>query len=544
MIKFAVSTKSKSTMMKKKKVYALKHPMLTEAHEQDKKFTSAVGETYTATRKIEQEQNFYLENNKGIAVVCQPHKGELAPHSEIIITVTVYNNVCGKYEDQIVSEVKGLPAFIIPVSIGIKGSPIIIPSNQVGVYFNEDPPALVMKPTVQNGGKVTKSFKIKNTGIQNIEIDWKVYDLQELVGKTDTDLFSVSIAKSEGNAKDLYRVELEAIEPAEESKNSPFTIVPQTSVVSSKEKTTFEVSFDTTRFLGQYNSVLLAHPTLAKKEAGTDDASPNLGVIYMTLRGETLPAHLTIDKKLRMDGKSYVQFDIWPTNNVPNAPALAKKIGLLNDSSADIAVSLETGGSFELATTTTNAPPHPLAKTSDGKRAQTLFSLLPGTFLDVTCKAIRPDPENFEEWPLTMRTIKTGSLIMNYSNGTKEQIILEANLLRPYISINMKGVKKNEIAEEEFDFGTVYMDKERTKMVVLYLRNESKVTGKWTLNYVKIVPKSTLGLKTITRLEKENIEKTDDQSVFAFSLSEVILQFVLSIEAFHNREQYKDHQLK
>ena len=63
MVKFAVSTtKSKSTIIKKKKIYALKHPLLTEAHEQEKKFTSAIGETYTATRRVEQELNFYLEN--------------------------------------------------------------------------------------------------------------------------------------------------------------------------------------------------------------------------------------------------------------------------------------------------------------------------------------------------------------------------------------------------------------------------------------------------------------------------------------------------
>eukprot|EP01022_Parablepharisma_sp_SALTPOND_P019030 TRINITY_DN319_c0_g1_i1.p1 TRINITY_DN319_c0_g1~~TRINITY_DN319_c0_g1_i1.p1 ORF type:complete len:594 (-),score=60.83 TRINITY_DN319_c0_g1_i1:131-1912(-) len=506
--------------MKKKKVYALKHPLLTESHEQEKKFTSAVGETYTATRRVEQEQNFYLENNKGIAVACQPHKGELAPHSEIIITVTVYNNVCGKYEDQLVSEVKGLPAFHIPLSIGIKGSPIIIPSNQVGVYFNEDPPALVMKPTVQNGGQVTKSFKIKNTGIQDVEIDWRIYDLADLVGKETNDLFSLSIGKNEGNAKDPYKVELEAIEPAEESKNSPFVISPKKTVVSSKEKATFEVTFDTARYLGTYNSVLLAHPKLAKEESKMQEGSPNLGIIYLTLRGETLPAHLTVDKKVRIDGKPHLQFDVWP-NNAVNAPPLAKKVGLVNESPADIAVSLEANGPFEITSTVTNAPPHPLAKTTDVKRVQTLFNLLPGTFLDVMCKIMRPDPKNHDEWPLMLRVIKTGTLIMNYSNGSIEQIVLEANLLRPHLTIHVKGAKKNELAEDEFDFGTVYIDKEKSKDVVLFLKNESKVTAKWTLNYVKILPKSTLGHKTITRLERENIDKTDDQSVFAFSASDV-----------------------
>lgn len=355
-----MSTKSKTAGIKKKKVYALNHPLLTEAHEQEKRFSSALGETYTATRKVEKEQNFYLENNKGIAVVCQPYKGELAPHSEVIITVTIYNNVCGKYEDQILSEVKGLPLVSIPVTIGIKGSPITIPSNQVGVYFNEDPPALVMKPSVMNGGMMTKSFKIKNTGIQDIEIDWKIYDLQELVTKKDADLFSLSIAKNEGNSRDPYRIELEAIEPEQESLNSPFSVTPKQSIVSSKGKFTYEIAYDTSRFMGVFNSVLLAHPRLAKEES-KGEAGHNLGVIYLSLRGETMPAHLTVDKKKRIDNNTYVQYEIWPTS-VDMAPPITKKISLTNESAADLSVNLSTTGPFTITETKTNAPPHPLSK--------------------------------------------------------------------------------------------------------------------------------------------------------------------------------------
>lgn len=47
--------------------------------------------------------SFFLSNNKGIAVVFNPHSGELPPNSEIPITVTVYNNVCGKFDDVITS---------------------------------------------------------------------------------------------------------------------------------------------------------------------------------------------------------------------------------------------------------------------------------------------------------------------------------------------------------------------------------------------------------------------------------------------------------
>jgi hypothetical protein len=61
--------------------------------------------------------------------VFTPQIGELPPHSEIPITVTIYNNVCGKFDDRIVSEVKGLPPVEFPVSITISGSPVVIPAN-------------------------------------------------------------------------------------------------------------------------------------------------------------------------------------------------------------------------------------------------------------------------------------------------------------------------------------------------------------------------------------------------------------------------------
>jgi len=103
--------------------------ILSDEHEQTQKFTSVTGNTFTQTKKIEKEQNYFLSNNKGIAIVFNPHLGELPPHSEIPITVTIYNNVCGKFDDKIVSNIKGLGKFEFPISIGISGSPIVIPIN-------------------------------------------------------------------------------------------------------------------------------------------------------------------------------------------------------------------------------------------------------------------------------------------------------------------------------------------------------------------------------------------------------------------------------
>lgn len=53
----------------------------------------------------------------------------MPPHSKVPITVTIYNNVCGKFDDKIVSEIKGLQPVEFPISIAISGSPIVVPLN-------------------------------------------------------------------------------------------------------------------------------------------------------------------------------------------------------------------------------------------------------------------------------------------------------------------------------------------------------------------------------------------------------------------------------
>lgn len=121
--------------------------ILSDEHEQTQKFSSAVGETFTKTKQLEKDQGFYLSNNKGLAIVFNPHMGDLPPNSEVPVSVTIYNNVCGKFDDVLVSKVKGLPDMKFPVSISITGSPIRVPPNQVGLNYNTVPPTLPI-PTI------------------------------------------------------------------------------------------------------------------------------------------------------------------------------------------------------------------------------------------------------------------------------------------------------------------------------------------------------------------------------------------------------------
>lgn len=75
---------------------------------------------------------------------------------------------------------------------------------------------------------------------------------------------------------------------------------------------------------------------------------------------------------------------------------------------------------------------------------------------------------------------------------------------------------------DELDFGQVNVEKNRT--IHLYLSNETDVTAKWSLNYVKFPKKTTIGHNTTTPWELENMEKIDDPEVFEFNITNGILK--------------------
>lgn len=52
----------------------------------------------------------------------------------------------------------------------------MIPNNQVGLNYNTIPPTLPIPTVVANSTSMTKSFKIKNTGIRALQVDWKIFD--------------------------------------------------------------------------------------------------------------------------------------------------------------------------------------------------------------------------------------------------------------------------------------------------------------------------------------------------------------------------------
>jgi len=261
-IRFALTKKSKKGQLD----VQLKRPLLSDSHEHLNKFSSKTGETFTATKRLEREQAFYLSNNKGLAIVFSPAFGELKPHSEIPINVTIYNNACGRFEDVLISEIKGLPLFKFPIFASISGSPLIIPDNQVGLNYFTSPPTMAFPTLVDNSPQVSKTFKIKNTGIADVNLEWNIFDQRDQKNRSpEENLFNITIGKNTGfdSEENPFKLNFELIEP-HPSTNSPFEIVPQRAIIPARETQFFEVKFNSNQGVDTFKSVILAHPKLAE----------------------------------------------------------------------------------------------------------------------------------------------------------------------------------------------------------------------------------------------------------------------------------------
>jgi hypothetical protein len=109
--------------------------------------------------------------------------------------------------------------------------------------------------------------------------------------------------------------------------------------------------------------------------------------------------------------------------------------------------------------------------------------------------------------------------VANFANGETQKFFLDGCLLRPKIVLLTETDCKNDYAMDEMSFGVCNVDKFRT--IKLFLSNETAVTAKWSLNYVKFPKKNPASNYTTTKWEEENNNKVDDPDVFEFSLSNV-----------------------
>lgn len=517
---------SNSTKFNTKKEREKLPPLISDAHEHQNKFSTKEGETFTATKQLEKSQKFYLGNNQGIAFVCEPRKGTLQGYSEQLITVTMYNDICGKFEDLLVSSIKGLKPHKLPIRCRVKGSPLNIIPNQLGINYKSDPLVLSLG-SVPIKGSLSRKIKLFNSGPKPIKLYWKIFNYKSLASRSD-DYFKVTLhpsvmaSVSDDDKPDIFDIKFTALEPPESE--SAFEISPKTCVIQGKSELIFSVSFYSEEET-LHQAIALAHPFIEE-----DGEEAKLEEIGFLLQAQTLKPFLHVDKVVRADGNHYLAFDAYSIGG----PGGAKDLSLTNitNSALTFTISIDSGPfiitgfknsaalalqEYEGGSVADVVETLKLKKSSSNLPLTQKHVLAPEDNLMVSLKFIKPNPNDIEAWPEVARSTLKGKLMIKFSNSEEQVINLEARLYRP--KLVMTSFQCDEFKNlTEQDFGVV--NTQHYKKLTLYLSNVSPIDARWELKYLKFPKKAASKLKTMTRKELEDSEITDDQGVFIFSVCE------------------------
>ena len=74
-------------------------------------------------------------------------------------------------------------------------------------------------------GKITKQFKLENTGPTDIAVEWKLYNLNN-IGEIKDDLFKPPLAEPDPGTGHIAKLEWQPI-PPKEATDGPFEITPK-----------------------------------------------------------------------------------------------------------------------------------------------------------------------------------------------------------------------------------------------------------------------------------------------------------------------------
>jgi len=289
----ALNTLRRSQILMKKNNLesVIGHPLLNDDHEQII-FTSVKGIEHTRLKQLEKESHMYLSNKKGVALVIEPNQGRLDPYSEVHVLITVYNECVGDFEDELISQVKGLPEKKFPVAIRIRGNPLQLAPFQTGINYTEYPPVMNLGNVITKINCIQKSFKVINTGANLIMLDWKVYDFNKILyPDEDKDLFKVNIIESRNN----FSLKYTPCEPEEFSKKDErFTIEPNNFLIQPKGFKDFNVKFKTDDG-GISSALVVAYPKFM------DNYTSNVALSELAIKidGNGINPILHVDKTVR-----------------------------------------------------------------------------------------------------------------------------------------------------------------------------------------------------------------------------------------------------
>ena len=265
--------------------------LLNDEIEQTHIYYSENGLKATQAKYAQKEAENFLTNNMGLALVCEPTEGNLKANSEVIVTVKIYNELSGVFLDTLNCDIKGLETEKFPVKLFIQGSPLKIPTDQVGLNIQSDPPILDFGGKLKGDKLLERILKLKNIGTQPLHVTLKIFNIDDLDSQRDQ--FKVSIEERQPGSNNLVQVKWNPIEP-DQTNDIPFSLESYQVVVPAKSSLPVKVFYESNT-VRAYKSVLTITPQF---EQSNTSGKVDLGQLSVLLKSSTLNPQLTLHEQV------------------------------------------------------------------------------------------------------------------------------------------------------------------------------------------------------------------------------------------------------
>ena len=506
---------------------------LLTANGEDVKYNSALGRSYT-TRKSERRLDAQaLGGGKGMALVADPPSGTLMPWENRVVEVTLFNDMPGSYKDDLVVDVKGLPATRLPVLAAVQGCPLSIAKDSVGLDSLSLPHATLRWGQLPiAAGPETKSIRIVNDGPIPALVRWRITER----GGGDDKLVDVDMP-----VDSTGRVSLQLAYHEKQEVIPPFLIEPREQLVHAHYSATFEVTLQNLQGVGKVDGLLTAdaewqhpnHGTVTDAGGGElavtapeDTAAGGGAAAVAAAKGQSTLERVSekcvrfevaaeaVEPQLSLDkaGMQGLGFKVWSIHAEKTHESYRRNIVLTNRMARAAAFSLTTTqGPFEI-TRTHCLTPHPL---DVGGR---MFTLQPGQNItaEVAFQPSRQERSRPEDAPICLQERFEGSsLRVAFANGSVQTFGLKGVVARPLVVV----------APPELGFGEQHV--EGTATAELFVGNPSEVDAHWSIVAIPAPVAATRAQKAVEEAQARRAGGTlpaDEPSVFAFDCMEGVQQ--------------------
>jgi hypothetical protein len=207
-------------------------PLLSSTREAVEAFASAAGRERLAVQRAEREDMYALRHGRGIALLIEPAYGTVSPWGVCTVTVTLHNDMPGRYFDDIVCTTgpaalavattatagamsrsssrtagvhsqcstdiiinsssgsgaasscgSGSTVVKLPVRCEVNGCPLSLKPESLGLSCSTVPhPTLSFTQVLTGGSGASRSLRVLNTGTCTAELTWRTCEVDDSSG--------------------------------------------------------------------------------------------------------------------------------------------------------------------------------------------------------------------------------------------------------------------------------------------------------------------------------------------------------------------------